>query len=149
MLTVSRLLGRRRHRFHHLELALHARDAAQLVYSCTQGTRVAYGLLEPGRRIWFHHLRRPGICKRERCCCIWVYAGDIYWIVDFLSELFLSYIPPLTISTSNCGPAAYTPDSDVYLGKIGSVVQWYESLDKYPITIDETVGMTTSRGSDE
>lgn len=94
-------LGRRRHWFHYLELAVHARNAAAVVHSRAQGPRVAHGLLEPGGSPGIHDLRRPGFCQRQRRRRVRLYAGHVYRVVGFPGECF--------VDLSSCGaPAAQT-----------------------------------------
>lgn len=116
--------GRRRLGLHRLGLALHARDPAQLVQAGVRHSRLAHRLLELGWSHRLHAVRRLGIRQRERVRGLCVVADYLYRILGFLGEFCDHFDISILFA-------------DTRINQIGSVVQWYESLSKYPINVSK------------
>lgn len=135
-----------RHRLHHLRLLIHSRNAAEMVSSCPKGAGLAY------RSVEFDRCKPPA------------YFTSLTFLLFF--ALFFQYqnlvrstsCTGLTVVTKGigftlCGALGFAASNSgcVYQGSlatfwgswcflVGSVIQWYESLDKHPVDVEEGGG---------
>lgn len=108
------------------------------VQAGSQDARMAHRVLEPDRRHRLHALPGRGIRRPELGRArVRLGAVDLYRVMGFLGKPYATTAeldPPFSCLDF----PSYTDGFSFPRVQIGSVAQWYESLDKYPVSVEES-----------